>query len=83
MSKEKKTSMRKKNRLYKKYVYNGCNADDIICLNNQYIYCADLISSAKDNHYKKLANKINDPHLGPKAYWSILNRFLGKAKIPM
>ena len=83
MSKEIKTSMRKKNRLYKKYVSNGCNADDMICLNNQSIYCAELISSAKDNHYKKLANKLNDPLLGPKAYWSILNGFLGKAKIPM
>ena len=83
MSREIKTSMRKKNRLYKKYVSNGCNADDMICLNNQSIYCAELISSAKDNHYKKLANKLNDPLLGPKAYWSILNGFLGKAKIPM
>ena len=53
MSKEIKTSMRKKNRLYKKYASNGCNADDMICLNNQSIYCAELISSAKDNHYKK------------------------------
>ena len=58
MSKEIKTSMRKKNRLYKKYISNGCNADDMICLN----------SSGKDNHYKN---------------WSILNGFLGKAKIPM
>ena len=44
MSKEIKTSMRKKNRLYKKYVSNGCNADDMKSLNNQSIYCADLIS---------------------------------------
>ena len=54
MSKEIKTSMRKKNRLYKKYVSNGCNADDIICLNNQSIYCAELISLEKDNHYKSM-----------------------------
>ena len=86
MSKEIKTSMRKKNRLYKKYVSNGCNrcnADDVTSLNNQSIYCADLISSAKFNHYKKLASKLNDPLLGAKAYWSILNGFVGKAKIPM
>ena len=83
MSKEIKTNMRKKNRFYKKYAYNGCISDDMTPLNNQSIYCADLISSAKDNHYKKRANKLNDPLLGPKAYWSILNGFLGKAKIPM
>ena len=83
MSMEKKTSMRKKYRLYKKYVSIGCNAYDMISLNNQYIYCADLISSAKDNHYKELARKLNDQLLGAKAYWSILNGFLGTAKIHM
>ena len=37
MSKEIKTSMRKKSRLYKRYVSNGCNADDMTSLNNQSI----------------------------------------------
>ena len=72
--------MRKKNRLYKKYVSNGCNADDMICLNNQSIYCADLISSEKYNHYKKLANKLNDPLLGPKAYGQSLMVFWAKQR---
>ena len=84
MSKEIKTSMRKKNRLYKQYVSNWFDADDMTSLKNQSIYCTDLIKSSKDNHYKKLANKLKyPPLLGPKAYWSILNGFLGKAKIPM
>ena len=34
MSKETKTSIRKKNRLYKKYVSNGFNADEMTSLNN-------------------------------------------------
>ena len=40
------------------------------------------ISSSKKKYFEKLANKLRDPHVGPKAYWSILNGFLGKVKIP-
>ena len=83
ISREIKTCLRKKNRLYKKYISNGCIADDITSLNNHSNYCSDLISLAKISHFNNLANKLNDPFLGPKAYWSILNGFLGKLKIPM
>ena len=34
ITKEIKTSLRKKNRLYKKYISNGCNTDDLASLNN-------------------------------------------------
>ena len=77
-----KSSLRKKNRLYKRYIANGCSAEDLISLNNQSLYCSDLISSSKKRHFNILATKLNDPLLGPKTYWSILNGFLGKAKIP-
>ena len=42
-----------------------------------------MISSSKDRHFSKLANKLDDPYIGPKTYWSILNGFLGKVKIPL
>ena len=45
--------------------------------------CADLITASKNNHFKKLGHRLNDPLLAPKAYWSILNNFLGKKKIPL
>ena len=41
------------------------------------------IESSKNNLFCKLADKLNDPSLAPKAYWSILNNFLGKRKIPL
>ena len=65
ISREIKTCLRKKNRLYKKYISNGCIADDLTSLNNHSNYCSDLISSAKISHFNKLANKLNDPFLGP------------------
>ena len=37
----------------------------------------------KKEHFAKLSSKLDDPLLGPKTYWSILNGFLGKNKIPV
>ena len=42
--------------------------------------CSDLISTAKENYQEKMAEKLDNPFTAPKAYWSILNNFLGKRK---
>ena len=44
---------------------------------------SNLIAKAKDNYYKNEGNKLLDPSLGPKKYWSILNSFLGKSNLPI
>ena len=77
-----KTCLRKKNRLYKKFISNGSSQEDLNNLNIHSNYCSELIRSSKKYYLKNLSNKLNNPHLGPKAYWSILNRILGKTKIP-
>ena len=82
ISQEVKTSLRKKARLYKKYRRGGSNTDDLNNLNNHSKECPDLISSSKKVYFNNLSNKLNNPHLGPKIYWSILNWILGKMKIP-
>ena len=42
--------------------------------------CSNLIVTAKENNQKKMAEKLDNPFTAPKAYWSILNNFLGKRK---
>ena len=44
--------------------------------------CSNLIVTAKENCQKKVAEKLDNPFTGPKAYWSMLNNFLGKRKTP-
>ena len=83
ISKEIKTSLRKKARLYKKFLRNSSNIDDQNNLINHSKECSDLISSSKKLYFNNLSNKLNSPHLGPKTYWSILNGILGKIKIPV
>ena len=82
ISNEIKTSLRKKARLYKKYLSNGSKEEDFNNLKTYSTYCSDLISSSKKEYFTKLSNKLSDPQLGPKTYWSILNGILGKVKIP-
>ena len=78
-----KSMLRKKNRLYKKFIMNGRNEIDKQSLNQYSLRCSELISASKNRHFNNLGKKLDDPLLGPKAFWSILNGFLGKMKIPV
>ena len=44
---------------------------------------AALIKSTKTSYLSSLGNKLNDPNIGPKKYWSILNKFMNKRKAPI
>ena len=46
-------------------------------------YSATLISDVKTKYLYKFAEKLNEPHIGAKSYWSILNKFMHKKKIPL
>ena len=56
--------------------------EDHNALNDLSTFCTDLLSSSKSTYYTNLEKKLNNPLTGPKAYWSILNRFLDKKNIP-
>ena len=75
----KKLLMKKEN-IYKSYVHNGYAAEDRARLKFKQKECSIEISLAMENYLLKEGNKLNDPLLGPKRYWSILNRFLNKKK---
>ena len=47
------------------------------------IETSNLIVRAKENNYKNEGEKLLDPSLGPKKYWSILNDFLREGKMPI
>ena len=82
MTKEIKKALRRKNRLYKKYISRGMKAEDKILLNEFTSSCFDLISTTKTSYFLNLGNKLNNTSTSPKVYWSILNRLMNKIKIP-
>ena len=51
-------------------------------LNEKIVETSNLITEAKERYYKKEGNKLLDLSLGPKRYWTILNSFSGKNKLP-
>ena len=61
-----KTSLRKKSKLYKKYIKYGSKPMDLNALNIHSSNCSELIRSSKKLYFNKLSDKLNDPHIGPK-----------------
>ena len=47
------------------------------------IETSNLIVSAKENYYKNEGEKLLDPSLGTEKYWSLLNSYLGRKKMPI
>ena len=42
-----------------------------------------LIEDAKDKYFTKIGRTLSNPETGKKLYWSMINKILNKAKIPI
>ena len=71
-----------KAKLYTKYVKNGRSPNDYINLQTSVEHCSNLIKIAKKDFYDRQGRMLNNPNIGQKRYWSILNSFLHKQKVP-
>ena len=83
MNETKKSKIKAKNALYKKYIQNGRFESDFVYLENLIIELNELISSTKALYYENLAKKLNNPLLQAKNHWSILKTFYNDKKIPL
>ena len=71
-----KTLIEKKNHLFKSYMANGRLAVDRVRLQKAGAELINIIKSPKENFYKNLAKKLNDPNTSSKTYWSIMKTFV-------
>ena len=78
-----KNFIRKKNKAYKTFIKNGQPEDRREGINNMVSQVSKLIEDAKNNYFAKIGNKLSDPTTGIKSYWSMVNKMLNKAKIPL
>ena len=46
-------------------------------------YISVAISKGKDEYHRQLAQKLSDPSVSSKSYWSILKRFYNRKKVPV
>ena len=77
-----KILLRKQKKFYKNYRLNGFKADDKVIVDRIKEECFQAIKTSKENYLKSLGDKLIDKITGPKTYWSIINCFLNKCKIP-
>ena len=83
MTEEMKKLCHMKAKIYENYVKNGrsdADKDEIATVTS---LSSDAITKAKEMYFYSLSNKLNDPQIGVKSYWSILKKFLQKNKIPL
>ena len=55
--------------LYKKHLRSGKNAkvfEEFKLLQNKIV---NLTNDSRDRYYTRISNKLNHPHVPPKAYW--------------
>ena len=73
-----KTAIKRKHRVYNKYVRRRPDEwDNVRLIQND---TSKMITIAKDNYFATLGRKLSDPATGIKTYWSTLNKIVNKKK---
>ena len=71
MTPELKQMLLDKAKIYVRYKKRGDPLDEQ-ALDDISSRCRLAIKEAKQNHFKRLGNTLNDPNIGSKKYWSTL-----------
>ena len=83
MTSEIKKALLEKAKIYRRFVKHGRRDDDRKNLRDIEYKTSALIKSTKTSYLSSLRNKLNDPNIGPKKYWSILNKFTNERNAPI
>ena len=75
--------LKDKNKLYKQYIINGRKEGHYEKLLNMPTNIATKALNSKKNYFNNLDEKLCDPKLNLKAYWSILKSFTNWRKVPI
>ena len=78
-----KNFIRKKNRAYKTFIRNGQPEDRLEAITYMIAHGSKLIEDAKEKYFMKIGRTLSNPETGKKLYWSLINKILNKAKIPL
>ena len=78
-----KNFIQKKNRAYNTFIRNGQPEDRLEAITNMISQGSKLIEDAKDKYFTKIGRTLSNHDTGKKLYWSLINKILNKAKIPI
>ena len=79
ITKQLKTMLNRKNRLFRNYKRHGYKKDDRLRLDAFRAECQIAVETAKVTYTRHLGNKLN----GTKSYWKIINRVINKCRAPL
>ena len=71
-----KTAIKRKHRVYNKYVKRGCKPDEWEYVRQVQNKTSAMITDSEDDYFAELGRKLSDPNNGPKTYWTTLNRII-------
>ena len=80
MTPEIKTAIKRKHRIYNKYVKRGHKPNDWENVRLTRNETSKIIRDAKEDYFACLGRKLSDPSVGIKTYWSTLNKIVNKKK---
>ena len=80
MTPEVKTAIKRKHRVYKKYVARGRRDDELDYMKMIRNETTHLIDRAKESYFEKLGKKLCDPSIGMKSYWTTIKQIKTKAR---
>ena len=83
ITKQLKTMLNRKNRLFRNYKRHGYREDDRLRLDAFRAECQIAVETAKVTYTRHLGNKLNGTNISPKSYWKIINRVINKCRAPL
>ena len=83
ITKQLKTMLNRKNRLFRNYKRHGYKEDDRLRLDAFRAECQIAVETAKVTYTRNLENKLNGTNISPKSYWKIINRVINKCRAPL
>ena len=78
-----KNFIRKKNRAYKNFVKNGRPDNKLADIQDMILQSSKIIEEAKSQYFKKIGRTLSNSKTSQKTYWSLINKIMNKAKIPV
>ena len=78
-----KSFLRKRNRAYKSFAKSGYSQERSEMILQMTLQGARLVEEAKQKYFLKVGQTLSRTDTGNKLYWSLINRVLNKAKIPL
>ena len=80
LTKSIKNKIKSKHRAYHKFLSHGNRPEEKDHINRLRNETNRLTVNAKDDYFYNLGQTLSDPSLGPKSYWTVLNKILNKKK---